>query len=252
VHEYNRAWDAEVHRLYNLEHEPMLSQGEVIGMVNTFSRPQDVMVCAAGSLPGDLHKLWRTCDPRGYHLEYGYSCMGYEIAGGMGVALADPDRDVYVLVGDGSFLMLNSEIVTMVQEGIKVVIVVLDNHGFASIGGLSKSIGSDGFGTKYRYRTESSHLDGDTLPIDYARNCESLGAHVIRANTRDAFAAALAEAKSVKNKPVCIVTEVDRRQRVSGYQSWWDVAVAQVSENPDVQQARRDYEEAKKKQRRYL
>jgi 3D-(3,5/4)-trihydroxycyclohexane-1,2-dione acylhydrolase (decyclizing) len=230
----------------------MLSQGEVVGMVNTFSRPQDVMVCAAGSLPGDLHKLWRTRDPRGYHLEYGYSCMGYEIAGGMGVALADPAREVYVLVGDGSYLMLNSEIVTMVQEKIKVVIVVLDNHGFASIGGLSKSVGSDGFGTKYRYRAEDSHLDGDTLPVDYAGNAASLGAHVIRANTREAFTAALEEAKSIRDRPVCIVTEVDRRQRVGGYESWWDVAVAEVADNPEVQQARQAYEEAKRKQRHYL
>ncbi len=220
-------------------------------MVNTFCRPQDVMLCAAGSLPGDLHKLWRTRDPRGYHLEYGYSCMGYEIAGGMGVALADPDRDVYVLVGDGSYLMLNSEIVTMVQEGIKVVIVLLDNHGFASIGGLSKSVGSDGFGTKYRYRRQDDRLEGDTLPIDYAQNCASLGAHVIRADSREALSAALEEAKTIQHQPVCIVTEVDRHQRVGGYESWWDVAVAEVSDNPDVQQSRRAYEAAKRKQRRY-
>ncbi len=251
AHDYNQAWDAEVHRIYNLEHEPLMSQGEVVGMVNSFSRPEDVMLCAAGSLPGDLHKLWRTRDPRGYHLEYGYSCMGYEIAGGMGVALADPDRDVYVLVGDGSYLMLNSEIVTMVQEGIKVVIVLLDNHGFASIGGLSKSVGSDGFGTKYRYRGEDDLLEGDTLPIDYAQNCASLGAHVIRATTREALSAALEEAKTIQHQPVCIVTEVDRHQRVGGYESWWDVAVAEVSDNPAVQESRRAYEEAKRKQRRY-
>jgi 3D-(3,5/4)-trihydroxycyclohexane-1,2-dione acylhydrolase (decyclizing) len=245
--DYNRAWDAEVHRIYHLEHEPLLSQGEVVGMVNTFSRPQDVMVCAAGSLPGDLHKLWRTRDPRGYHMEYGYSCMGYEIAGGMGVALADPERDVYVMVGDGSYLMLNSEIVTMVQEGIKVVIVVLDNHGFASIGGLSKSVGSDGFGTKYRLRTESGHLDGDTLPVDYAQNAASLVAHVIRATTRETFTAALEEAKTIRNRPVCIVTE-------STASAWADGGMlpAEVSDNPEVQQARQAYEEAKRKQRRYL
>ncbi len=248
---YNKAWDAEVHRIYNLEHEPLLSQGEVVGIVNTFSRPQDVMLCAAGSLPGDLHKLWRTRDPRGYHLEYGYSCMGYEIAGGMGVALADPDRDVYVLVGDGSYLMLNSEIVTMVQEGIKVVIVVLDNHGFASIGGLSQSLGSAGFGTRYRRRTESGALEGDPLPVDYAQNCASLGAHVIRATTREALTAALKEAQTITDRPVCIVTEVDREQRVGGYESWWDVSIAEVSENPEVQQARQSYEEAKQKQRKY-
>jgi 3D-(3,5/4)-trihydroxycyclohexane-1,2-dione acylhydrolase (decyclizing) len=248
----NEAWDAEVHRIYNLEHDPMLSQGEVIGMVNTYSRPQDVVLCAAGSLPGDLHKLWRTRDPRGYHLEYGYSCMGYEIAGGLGVKMADPDREVYVMVGDGSYLMMNSEIVTMVQEGIRVIIIVLDNHGFASIGGLSKSVGSDGFGTKYRYRSESQHIDGDTLPVDYAQNCASLGAHVIRADSREAFIQALEEAKTIENRPVCIVMEVDRRQRVGGYESWWDVAVAEVSENPDVQEAREQYERDKERERHYL
>jgi 3D-(3,5/4)-trihydroxycyclohexane-1,2-dione acylhydrolase (decyclizing) len=250
--DYNKAWDAEVHRIYNLEHEPLLSQGEVIGMVNTHSRPQDVVLCAAGSLPGDLHKLWRTRDPRGYHLEYGYSCMGYEIAGGMGVAMAAPEREVYVMMGDGSYLMMNSEIVTMVQEGIKVTIIVIDNHGFASIGGLSKGVGSDGFGTKYRFRTDSDQLDGATLPVDYAKNCESLGAYVIKAPTRDAFVAALEEAKSIENRPVCIVTETDRSQRVGGYESWWDVAVAEVSTDSEVQQARAEYEDAKQKERHYL
>jgi 3D-(3,5/4)-trihydroxycyclohexane-1,2-dione acylhydrolase (decyclizing) len=133
--QYNVEWDAEVERIYNLEHGPLISQGEVIGVVNTLSRPQDVVLCAAGSLPGDLHKLWRTRDPKGYHLEYGYSTMGYEIAGGLGAKLAAPERDVYVMVGDGSYLMLSSEIVTAVQEGIKIVVLLIDNHGFASIGG---------------------------------------------------------------------------------------------------------------------
>jgi 3D-(3,5/4)-trihydroxycyclohexane-1,2-dione acylhydrolase (decyclizing) len=248
----NRRWDAEVERIYNLEHGPLLSQGEVIGVVNTLSGPQDVVLCAAGSLPGDLHKLWRTREPKGYHLEYGYSTMGYEIAGGLGVKMAAPERDVYVMVGDGSFLMMHTEIVTMVQEGIKVIIVLLDNHGYASIGGLSKSLGSDGFGTKYRYRTESDQLDGETLPIDFAANCASLGAHTIRATSRDELADAIHEAQRVGNQPVCIVVEVDRRQRVPGYESWWDVAVAEVAENPDVQQAREDYEAAKKREQYYL
>lgn len=249
---FNEQWDAEVTRIYNLEHEPMLSQGEVIGMVNTFSDPRDVVLCAAGSLPGDLHKLWRTRDPRGYHLEYGFSTMGYEIAGGLGAKLADPTREVYVMVGDGSFLMLSSEIVTMVQERLKVTIIVLDNHGYASIGGLSKSVGSDGFGTKYRYRTESDQLDGDVLPVDFAANCASLGAHVIRANDRGTLMEALQEAKTITDRPVCIVTEVDRRQRVGGYESWWDVAVAEVSDNPDVQRAREEYEENKARERFFL
>ena len=251
--QFNKNWDAEVHRIYNIEHEPMLSQGEVIGMVNTRSRPQDVVLCAAGSLPGDLHKLWRTREARGYHLEYGYSCMGYEIAGGLGVAMADPEREVYVMVGDGSFLMMHTEIVTMVQEGIKVNIIVIDNHGYASIGGLSKSVGSDGFGTKYRHRDESTGgLTGDNIQVDFAKNCESLGAHVIVARTREEFSQALEDAKAIKNRPVCIVTETDRRQRVGGYESWWDVAVAEVSDNPDVQQSRKEYEEARANERYHL
>lgn len=250
--QFSVEWDAEVSRIYNLEHEPLLSQGEVVGMVNTFSRPQDVVLCAAGSLPGDLHKLWRTRSPRGYHLEYGYSTMGYEIAGGMGVKLADPDAEVYVMVGDGAFLMMNSEIVTMVQEGLKIIIVVLDNHGFASIGGLSKSVGSDGFGTKYRERTDTGHLDGDVLPVDYAQICAGLGAHVIRAMNRDEFGSALEEARKLSGRPVCIVTETDRSQRVGGYESWWDVGVAEVSENPAVQRARSAYEQAKQRERYFL
>lgn len=250
--QYNREWDAEVERIYALEHGPLISQGEVIGVVNKLSRPQDVVFCAAGSLPGDLHKLWRTRDPKGYHLEYGYSCMGYEIAGGMGAKLAAPEREVYVMVGDGSYLMMNSEIATMTQEGIKVIIVVLDNHGFASIGGLSKSVGSDGFGTKYRRRTESGHLDGDVLPIDFAANAASLGAHVLQAQGRDDLADALQQAQAIQGGPVCIVIEVDRRQRVGGYESWWDVAVAEVSENPDVQRARAEYVEQKKRERHFL
>src|SRR5947208_1410560 len=151
-------WDQEVQRIYNLRHGPPMSQGEVIGIVNSFSQPKDVIICAAGSLPGDLHKLWRTRDPKGYHLEYGYSTMGYEIAGGLGIKMADPKREVYVLVGDGSYLMMAQEIVTSVQEECKLNIVVLDNHGFSSIGGLSRYCGSGGFGTEYRQRQAPSSV----------------------------------------------------------------------------------------------
>ena len=247
----NQAWDAEVHRIYNLEHEPMLSQGEVIGMVNTLTGAEDTVLSAAGSMPGDLHKLWRTRSHKGYHMEYGYSTMGYEIAGGLGVKLAAPEREVWVMVGDGSFLMMHTEIVTMVQEGLKVNIIVVDNHGFASIGGLSKAVGSDGFGTKYRYRSETGHLDGETLPIDFAKNCESLGAHVIRARSREEFSCAIKAAKAHRGGPVCIVTEVDRRQRVPGYGGWWDVPVAEVSEMAKVRAARAEYEAAKKRETYY-
>jgi 3D-(3,5/4)-trihydroxycyclohexane-1,2-dione acylhydrolase (decyclizing) len=246
--QYNAEWDAEVERIYHLEHGPLISQGEVIGVVNLLSRPEDVVLCAAGSLPGDLHKLWRTRSPKGYHLEYGYSTMGYEIAGGLGAKMAAPERDVYVMVGDGSYLMLSSEIVTAVQEGIKLNIILIDNHGFASIGGLSKSVGSDGFGTKYRYRTDSGQLDGEVLPVDFAANAESLGAKVIRVQSRDELADALKKAQTIK-QTVCIVVETDRHQRVGGYESWWDVAVAEVSENPAVQEARKGFEESKSQER---
>ena len=156
-----------------------VQQAQVIGVLQETLAPADVIVCAAGSLPGDLHKLWRARDPKGYHMEYGYSCMGYEIAGGLGVKMAAPDRDVYVLVGDGSYLMMAQEIVTAVQEGIKITIVLLDNHGFASIGGLSEAVGSGGFGTRYRYRNAATgELDGEVLPVDLAANAASLGAHV--------------------------------------------------------------------------
>ncbi len=146
------AWDATVSRAYALGHTPLPAQSEVIGAVNDATEPRDVVVCAAGSMPGDLHKLWRTRDPKGYHVEYGFSCMGYEIAGGLGVKMAAPDREVFVLVGDGSYLMLSQELVTAVQEGIKLVVVLVQNHGFASIGALSESLGSQRFGTAYRYR----------------------------------------------------------------------------------------------------
>ncbi|HZF58047.1 MAG TPA: 3D-(3,5/4)-trihydroxycyclohexane-1,2-dione acylhydrolase (decyclizing), partial [Rubrobacter sp.] len=183
----SKEWDREVERLYSLEHGPPPAQSAVLGAVNSFSDPADVVVCAAGSMPGDLHKLWRTRDPKGYHVEYGYSTMGYEIAGGLGVKMADPGREVYVMVGDGSYLMMNSEIVTSVQEGHKLTIVLVDNSGFSSIGSLSRSVGTQGFGTQYRYRKDGSlGLDteeqaGGMLPVDLAANAESLGAHVIRA-----------------------------------------------------------------------
>ncbi len=249
---FKEEWDAEVNRLFNLHHGPPIAQSEVIGIVNEFSEPRDVVVCAAGSLPGDLHKLWRTRDPKGYHLEYGYSCMGYEIAGGLGVKMAAPDREVYVLVGDGSYLMMAQEIVTSVQEGYKLNIVVLDNHGFSSIGGLSESIGSGGFGTEYRFRTrQTGQLDGDVLPVDFAQNAASLGANAIRAVTREDLRKALEEAKKA-DKTTVIVVETDRNERVPAYESWWDVPVAEVSEMESVQKARRDYEVNKAKERYYL
>lgn len=245
-------WETEVERLFALRHGPPISQGEVIGTVNKFSRPEDVVVCAAGSLPGDLHKLWQARNPKGYHLEYGYSCMGYEIAGGLGVKMADPSREVYVMVGDGSYLMMSSEIVTSIQEGYKLNIVLVDNHGFSSIGGLSQSIGSGGFGTDYRFRnSETGQLDGEQLQVDFAANAESLGAHAIRAVTCDDLQRALEEARR-KDRTTVIVVEVDKEMRVPGYESWWDVPVAEVSELETVRTAREQYEKASKKERYFF
>jgi 3D-(3,5/4)-trihydroxycyclohexane-1,2-dione acylhydrolase (decyclizing) len=244
-------WHAEVDRLFAIRHGPPLSQAEVIGVVNGFARPQDVVVCAAGSLPGDLHKLWRTRQPGGYHLEYGYSCMGYEIAGGIGVKMASPNSDVYVMVGDGSYLMMSSEIVTAIQEGIKITIVLLDNHGFSSIKGLSLSLGSEGFGTEYRYRNPATgRLNGAVLPIDFVVNAASLGAHAIRAVTHADLRAALEESLR-QDRTTVIVVETDLDHRVPGYESWWDVPVAEVSEMDAVPQVRMAYEGAVRRERIY-
>jgi len=246
-------WRLEVDRICNPQSNPQfVSQAQVIGVLQETLAPSDVIVCAAGSLPGDLHKLWRVRDPKGYHLEYGYSCMGYEIAGGLGVKMAAPDRRVYVLVGDGSYLMMAQEIVTAVQERIAITIVLLDNAGFASIGGLSESVGSGGFGTRYRARNpQTGELDGDPLPVDLAANAGSLGATVWRANTIPAFRDALSAAAGHTGVGV-IVVPVDRESRVGGYESWWDVPVAEVSDSAEVRRAREAYEQARRKERDFL
>jgi len=239
-------WDAEVDRIYGRRVGPPLSQGEIIGLLNSMLGPKDVIVGAAGSLPGDLHKLWRTRDPKGYHLEYGYSCMGYEIAGALGVKMADPSRGVYVLVGDGSYLMMAQEIVTAVQEHLKINIIVLDNHGFSSIGGLSRACGSGGFGTEYRYRDDG--LQGQTILVDFVANATSLGAHAVRATTRDQLAVALQNMRS-HDGPSVVVVETEYHDRLPGYESWWDVPIAEVSNSESVQSARRNYEEARQRER---
>ena len=249
-------WETEVQRIYDIRNEPLVSQGELIGAVNNAGDPDAVMVCAAGSLPGDLHKLWRSRHPKQYHLEYGYSCMGYEIAGGLGIKMADPDREVYVLVGDGSYLMLSADIVTSIQEGYKLTIILMDNNGYKSIGALSRSLGSQGFGTRYVF-PENNHLPDDTaesvrtLPIDLAANARSLGAHVIQCETYKDFLTALETAKGIDHTTV-IYIQNDRYVGVPGYESWWDVAIAEVSEIDSVKKARADYEQAVQKERYFL
>jgi 3D-(3,5/4)-trihydroxycyclohexane-1,2-dione acylhydrolase (decyclizing) len=239
-------WATEVDRIYSRRHGPPFSQGEVIGVLNAAVGPRDVIVCAAGSLPGDLHKLWRTRDPKGYHLEYGYSCMGYEIAGGLGVKMADPSREVYVLVGDGSYLMMAQEIVTSLQEAIKLNIILFDNSGFSSIGGLSRACGSGGFGTRYQYRSQGKA--GAVMAVDFVANAASLGAHAVRARTHEELTEALAASKKQTRTSV-VVVETDYYDSVPGYESWWDVPIAEVSESESVQKARKAHVEGKKRER---
>jgi 3D-(3,5/4)-trihydroxycyclohexane-1,2-dione acylhydrolase (decyclizing) len=250
IQDFRTRWENEVDRIYGTRQAPPITQGEVIGVVNNFTKASDIVVCAAGSLPGDLHKLWRTRQPGGYHMEYGFSCMGYEIAGGLGAKMADPSREVYILVGDGSYLMMAQEIVTSLQEDFKLNIVLLDNHGFSSIGGLSRACGNEGMGTNYRYRRGEKY-DGEILPVDFAANAASLGAWTVRAHTAEELKAALVSAQKQPRTSV-VVVETSYDDRVPGYESWWDVAIAEVSERESVKAARQKYEEARKKERQFF
>ena len=245
-------WDTTVERAYTLRHCPLPAQSEVIGVVNEVSEPRDVVVCAAGSMPGDLHKLWRTRDPKGYQVEYGYSCMGYEIAGGLGAKMAAPDRGVYVMVGDGSYLMMAQELVTAVQENVKLTVVLVNNHGFGSIGALSESVGAQRFGTWYRFRDNATgRLDGDPLPLDFVANATSLGVTASRVRTVDELRSVLEQAKSATG-PVLVEVETDPLIPAPSSDSWWDVAVPEVSDLDTVVEARKSYEVNKGRQRRYL
>ena len=253
-----RGWDARVDAAYapprevtDALAEGVLTQSQVLGAVNELSDPRDVVVCAAGSMPGDLHKLWRVRDPKGYHVEYGYSCMGYEIAGGIGVRLAQPDRDVFVMVGDGSYLMLSSELVTAVQEHVKIIVVLVVNDGFASIGALSESLGSQRFGTQYRFRGGEGRLDGERLPVDLAANARSLGCEVIEVASRAELETAIATAKAAFG-PVVIHVRTDPLVHAPDSESWWDVPVSEVSELGSTRRAREEYAAHKRDQRTHL
>lgn len=262
-------WEAEVQRNYDthVAESGLPYQGALIGAVNEHGDPDAVMVGAAGSLPGDMHKLWRARHSKQYHLEYGYSCMGYEIAGGLGIKMAEPDREVYVMVGDGSYLMMNTDLITSIQEGYKLTVILMDNTGFRSIGSLSRSLGQDGFGTRYVYpdQVEAAHRNGqsynglptdesgydvDPLPVDLATNAESLGCHVIRCQSVSDVVQALEDAKSVDRTTVIYVPD-DRYLGVQGY-SWWDVPVAEVSELDSVNAAREEWEEMRTQERYYI
>ena len=243
-----KEWDDTVSAAYQVDDGDRLNQNQVIGLANTLSDPRDVVVCAAGSMPGDLHKLWRIRDPKGYHVEYGYSCMGYEIAGGIGAKMAEPDRDVFVMVGDGSYLMMATELVTAVQEGVNVIVVLVQNHGFASIGSLSEALGSQRFGTAYRYRSGDGRLYGGTLPVDLAANAASLGADVIRVATAAEFTDAVKVAKA-SDRATVIHVETDPMIAAPDSESWWDVPVSETSTLQSTQAAYQTYTDWKKIQR---
>jgi 3D-(3,5/4)-trihydroxycyclohexane-1,2-dione acylhydrolase (decyclizing) len=255
-------WDAQVEAAYHpgaavtdALADGLLTQGQVLGAVNELADPRDVVLCAAGSMPGDLHKLWRVRDRKAYHVEYGYSCMGYEVPASIGIRLADETRDVFAMVGDGGYLMMPTELVTAVQERVKVVIVLVQNHGFHSIGSLSESLGSQRFGTKYRYRDEQSgRLEGARLPVDLAANARSLGAHVIEVHSRDELEVAIKEAKAAPahGGPIVIHVETDPTVHAPDSDSWWDVPVAQVSDLDSTQRAYAEYQEHKSTQRGHV
>ncbi len=242
-------WSAEVDRVRALAGTDRPTQPEVIAAVNDAARSGDIMVAAAGGLPGDLQKLWRTAVPGGYHLEYGYSTMGYEVAGGLGAKMAARDATVFVMVGDGSWLMLSSDLATAIQEGLPIVVVLLDNHGFRCIRDLSRQSGGENLFNDFRLRDRTSgRLDGPVLPIDLEANARSLGARAIRVESVAALRTALEEARD-SGETTVIVVEIDPEPTVPAYDSWWDVPVAEVSDSSRVNAARAAYEAARGRQR---
>jgi 3D-(3,5/4)-trihydroxycyclohexane-1,2-dione acylhydrolase (decyclizing) len=255
-------WDAQVETAYHPPAtvterlaEGLMTQGEVLGCVNETSDPRDVVLCAAGSMPGDLHKLWRVRDRKAYHVEYGYSCMGYEVPASLGVRLADESRDVFAMVGDGGYLMMPTELVTAVQERVKVIVVLVQNHGFHSIGSLSEELGSQRFGTRYRYRDSASgRLDGDVLPVDLAANARSLGVHVTEVASRGELEKAIRMAKEAPADagPFVIQVTTDPLVYAPDSEAWWDVPVSQVAELETTREAYQRYAGHRAGQRQFL
>jgi 3D-(3,5/4)-trihydroxycyclohexane-1,2-dione acylhydrolase (decyclizing) len=245
------SWRDEVDEQIRLSDDRLPTQAEVIGVVNASCGSRDVVVCAAGSLPGDLHRLWRSTDPKGYHMEYGYSCMGYEVAGAVGAKLADPSRTVIAMVGDGSWLMLSQDLLTAIQERQQLIVVLVDNQGYGSIAALSEASGSQAFGTRFRYRDETGALSGDSLPIDLSANARSLGAATIDVDSATGLRDALAAARESGETTVIHVL-VNPQGRFGGSGAWWDVPVAEVSELESTQHAREAYERELQNQRNYL
>jgi len=244
-------WEDVVEAAYRAEDSAVPTQTQVLGALDAVVGDDDVVINAAGSLPGDLHKLWRARGPRQYHLEYGFSCMGYEIPAGIGVQQAAPGTAVWSLVGDGTYLMMPTEIVTAVQEGLPVNLVLIQNHGYASIGGLSEEIGGERFGTAYRYRAADGTFSGAPLPVDLAANAASLGMDVLRAKTVRELRDALAEARA-SDRPTCVYVETDPTPTAPPAAAWWDVPVAEVATREAALHARERYDGQVAGRRRHL
>ncbi|MFD4550227.1 3D-(3,5/4)-trihydroxycyclohexane-1,2-dione acylhydrolase (decyclizing) [Streptomyces sp. NPDC058466] len=244
-------WEEVVEAAYRAEDSVVPTQTQVLGALDAVVGDDDVVINAAGSLPGDLHKLWRARSPRQYHLEYGYSCMGYEIPAGIGVQQAAPDTAVWSLVGDGTYLMMPTEIVTAVQEGLPVNLVLIQNHGYASIGGLSEETGGERFGTAYRYRAADGTFSGAPLPVDLAANAASLGMDVLRAKTLGELRDALASARA-SDRPTCVYVETDPTPTAPPAEAWWDVPVAEVATREAAVSARERYDGHVAARRRHL
>ncbi len=228
-------WNAMRDELFQCQEEYPFNQVQVLGLVNESVDKNAVVVGAAGSLPGDLQRLWHAASRKGYHLEYGYSCMGYEVAGGFGVKLAAPERDVWVMVGDGSYLMMHSELVSAIQEGIKINIVLFDSGGFSCIKSLQCAFGSLGFGTDLRFRTaKKDQLDGEIIPIDFAMYAQALG---LKTWTPRSFSELKNALKEASLSPHCTLIDVKVRQgsQSSGYDNFWQVAVSEISKSPLVE-----------------
>jgi 3D-(3,5/4)-trihydroxycyclohexane-1,2-dione acylhydrolase (decyclizing) len=242
-------WDNEVDRLYGLEWDGGLAQTRALGVINETIDPRSVIVCAAGSLPGDLQRLWRVGEPKGYHLEYGFSCMGYEVSGAFGAALAEPDREVYAFVGDGSYLMLHSELVTSLQERRKFTVLLFDNHGYQCIHNLQRGHGSEGFGNEFRYReSDTGRYTGDSMPIEFAAHARSLGAAAYKVCSAEELRNAIIKAKEETRTTLIEITVVPGTN-TDGYESWWNVPALSVSDN--VTQAHEEMKRQLNKARAY-
>ncbi len=251
VKQLKNNWDAEVDRLYALSSEQGNTQTSILGAINNFVSKDDVIVCAAGSLPGDLHRLWRSQQPKDYHLEYAYSCMGYEVAGGLGIKLATPDGEVYVIVGDGSYLMLHSELLTSIQENKKINIILLDNYGFQCIKNLQTSQGGNNFGNERRFRDpKNNQLDGDYIPVDFCQYAAALGAKTYAVNNTQELTQALADAKHATVSTLIEIKTLPGTM-TDGYDAWWRVGVSPVSKQQNVVAAHQDMQKHIDKARKY-